>query len=127
MLYTGQSDGYGVVQWKQTDTDEPVAGLQLPEGIYLLEETDAPDGYIKLAAPIEFAVDASGKVTVADDAYAVSTDGNVITISVPNQSSYELPESGGAGTTMLYVLGSALVLSAAMALVCDSRRRKAKN
>ena len=87
-----------------------------------LEETKAPDGYNRLAGPV--------KVEISHD---VSTDGasmthtlkqdttNVEKVEIENQSGTELPSTGGIGTTIFYVLGSILVIGAAVLLITKKR------
>lgn len=130
VLYKGTSDDYGVVQWTDAADASVGADLQLSEGTYYLEETAAPDGYNKLEDMIQIEVAADGSITLAEKPEGVEInkdDGTpTVTITVPNSSSYELPESGGAGTAWLYTLGTALLFTAAALLVCDARRRKAR-
>jgi LPXTG-motif cell wall-anchored protein len=45
----------------------------------------------------------------------------VYTLKISNSTGYELPSSGGIGTTIFYVLGSLLVLGCGIVLV--ARRR----
>lgn len=79
----------------------------LAPGTYYLEETTVPDGYNKLAARVSF--------TVTKDATAVAE------ITVENESGVELPSTGGIGTTIFYVLGSALVLGAGVLFISKKR------
>ena len=79
----------------------------LAPGTYYLEETTVPNGYNKLAARVPF--------TVTKDATAA------VEIEVKNESGAELPSTGGIGTTMFYVVGSVLVIGAAVLLI--SKRR----
>ena len=72
---------------------------------YTLVETAAPAGYNKLKDPVE--------VTVPET--------NALTVEVPNASGTELPSTGGMGTTIFYVLGSILVIGAAVLLVTKKR------
>ena len=81
----------------------------LKNGTYYFEETEAPEGFNKL--------------TARTDATTI-TDANA-TISVLNQAGTELPSTGGMGTTIFYVLGTILVIGAAIVLV--SRRRMNNN
>lgn len=82
----------------------------LAPGTYYLEETTVPAGYNKLATRVA--------VTVTKDATAAKE------ISVENQSGSVLPSTGGIGTTMFYVVGSVLVIGAAVVLI--SKRRMAR-
>ena len=72
---------------------------------YKLVETAAPAGYNKLKDPVD--------VTV------LST--NALTVEVPNATGTELPSTGGMGTTIFYVVGSILVIGAAVLLITRKR------
>lgn len=72
---------------------------------YLLEETEAPSGYNKLADKKEVVVDA----------------GNDTRVDVENTTGNMLPTTGGMGTTILYVAGAILVIAGAAVLVIKKR------
>ena len=78
---------------------------------YYLVETTAPDGYELLAAPVSFLVTAATT--------AVGVDLQVK--NVPSNSGFELPFTGGPGTTILYGAGL-LILAGAVLLLVRSRR-----
>ena len=80
-----------------------IKGVDLDK--YTLVETAAPAGYNTLKDPVEVTVLAT----------------NALTVEVPNASGTELPSTGGMGTTIFYVLGSILVLGAAVLLVTKKR------
>lgn len=84
----------------------------LEDGVYYLEEIQAPAGYNMLDEPVEITV-AGGTAETAVLSYEVD---------VPNSTGSILPETGGMGTTLFYVLGGVLVLGAAILLL--GRRRK---
>lgn len=110
----------------------------LDDGDYILTETQTPSQYNTIA-PITFTVTAkhdiewttakrtdvltklsgdkvSGKITFtsSDDKSTLSTD-------VINKSGSTLPTTGGMGTTIFYVVGSILVLGAAILLITKKR------
>ncbi len=105
----------------------------LDDGDYRLVETKAPVGY-KKAEPIEFTITADHEVE-SDTPQLISinggegfttdvADGSLTTDVVNNLGeggSGQLPETGGMGTTLFYVIGAVLVLGAAVLLI--SRRR----
>lgn len=80
-----------------------IKGVDLDK--YTLVETAAPAGYNTLKDPVEVTVLAT----------------NALTVEVPNASGTELPSTGGMGTTIFYVLGSILVIGAAVLLVTKKR------
>ena len=80
-----------------------IKGVDLDK--YTLVETAAPAGYNTLKESVEVTVLAT----------------NALTVEVPNASGTELPSTGGIGTTIFYVLGSVLVIGAAVLLVTKKR------
>ena len=95
----------------------------LKAGIYYLKEIEAPKGYNKLANPIKITIsqnDAKNQVVT------VSVDTNPVDeVGVENKTGTVLPSTGGAGTTMIYLIGGALVLGSGVVLV-TKRRVKGK-
>lgn len=96
----------------------------LADGIYYLTETKAPKGYNLLREPVKVKIDhttANGKLTetsfVADQ---TETDTSGV-VKVENNAGAELPSTGGIGTTVFYVLGSAMALGAVILLVTKKR------
>ena len=84
---------------------------------YWLEETEAPEGYNKLAGRVEIAVkDANIDATVNGDTWHEGDGG----VHIVNKTGSELPSTGGIGTAIFYALGGALVLGA---IVFLSRKR----
>lgn len=96
----------------------------LADGTYYLTETKAPKGYNLLREPVKVTIghkDANGKLTetsfVADQ---TQTDTSGV-VKVENNAGTELPSTGGIGTTVFYVLGSAMALGAVILLVTKKR------
>lgn len=83
----------------------------LKEGTYYLKETKAPKGYNLLKAPVEIRIDSAGKIYVDG-----STKENTGNVEVKNNSGTLLPHTGGAGTTMIYLVGALLVLGSGVVL-----------
>ncbi|MBQ0037624.1 MAG: hypothetical protein KBS74_03030 [Clostridiales bacterium] len=90
----------------------------LPEGVYLLVETKAPDGYELMTTPLKIRVE-MGKVTVfgneiRSEPVIAEADAatSVCTVCIENSTGYELPESGGIGTVW-YVCSGLLLMAAA--------------
>ena len=131
----------------ETTTSFTFSGLD--DGQYKLTETKTPAGYNTID-PIYFVIEATHDVT-ADaptlntlNAYLTDANGNKqtemkdgesvnidlgtvdltagsITTTVVNKSGAQLPETGGIGTTLFYVLGGVLVLAAVVLLVTKKR------
>lgn len=92
----------------------------LSAGTYILKETKAPDGYNKLKDPIRIVVTKNG------EAKKITMGGEVVTqINVKNNSGSLLPSTGGMGTTLIYLIGGALVLGSGFVLA-NKKRAKAK-
>ena len=109
-----------------------VAGLDA--GTYYLRETKAPSSYNVLKNDIKLEIVATldkGETTPAlnaltlkvDDGDAVDGDKatGMVETQVKNNQGTVLPETGGIGTTIFYVLGGALVLTAGVLLVTKKR------
>ena len=89
----------------------------LKAGTYYLKEIEAPKGYNLLAKAIKVVIADNGQVQVE------KTEGltNVDRVEVKNNSGTLLPSTGGAGTTMIYLVGALLVLGSGVVLA--SKRR----
>lgn len=95
----------------------------LADDTYYLKEVEAPNGYNKLLKPIEIklakAPDGAQGITITQDGFATGT------INVLNNSGSLLPSTGGMGTTLIYLIGGALVLGSGFVLA-NKKRAKAK-
>lgn len=107
----------------------------LGEKTYYLYEIKAPDGYNLLKKPVKYEIhmpegDMSSTAfplnvpsTKVDD--VDNTLGLYIYIS--NNAGATLPETGGIGTTLFYVIGGLLVVGAGVLLVTKKRMGKTEN
>lgn len=87
-------------------------------GEYYLTETKALPGYNKLDAPI--------KVTIKGHFINVGEGVNAQnTVEVLNNKGSLLPSTGGMGTTLIYLIGAALVLGSGVVLA-NKKRAKSK-
>lgn len=116
--------------------------IGLDDGTYYLKETKAPTGYNLLSSKITVVITATtnngqtwtdGQANSALTNLAVTADGTAGTgdtstgiagITVANNKGSTLPETGGMGTTIFYVLGTILVLGAAIMLITKRRMNK---
>lgn len=95
-----------------------------PGVTYWLEETKAPKGYNKLTSRIKVELQPGGALIVDGNA----RDENNLPLSqvnVENKSGSLLPSTGGMGTTLIYLIGAALVLGSGIVLA-NKKRAKAK-
>lgn len=114
----------------------------LDQGTYYLLETKAPEGYNKLAGPVEVVISSEkldeqqavsdnagtiyNRVTYTKDGEAVDPGENAgtPTINVVNNKGAQLPETGGMGTTMFYTAGGLIVAGAGLYLITSKRMKK---
>lgn len=102
----------------------------LGAGTYTITELVAPNGYNLLKESITVIITAnatldgctwtvkSGNATLTPD-----TD-HLFGLTVANNAGAELPSTGGIGTTIFYVVGSVLVIGAAVVLITRKRMGK---
>ena len=124
--FSGLDDG----QYKLTETKTP-AGYNTIDPIYFVIEAthDATADTPALTVLKAYLTDENGnKKTEVKDGETVNIDlGTVdltagsITTTVVNKCGAQLPETGGIGTTIFYVLGGVLVLAAVVLLVTKKR------
>lgn len=88
----------------------------LGAGTYYLTEIQQPAGYNKLSGPVTVVIDENEKVRVGE------SEANPV--KVENKSGTVLPSTGGAGTTMIYLIGGALVWGSVVVL---ATKRRVKN
>lgn len=88
----------------------------LGAGTYYLTEIQQPAGYNKLSGPVTVVIDENGKVRVGE------SEANPV--KVENKTGTVLPSIGGAGTTMIYLVGAVLVLGSGVVL---ATKRRVKN
>lgn len=143
-LYKLVNGGYTVVGSEVTNvTTFTFKGVDA--GTYKLVETTVPDGYNKADDVIFNIVAAyttdeaapsltSLSVTDSDNKEISGTDGSftatletgIVSTDILNQMGSVLPTTGGIGTTILYVIGTILVLGAAILLVTKKRMSSEK-
>ena len=97
----------------------------LGAGTYTIKETAAPAGYTK-AQDVTVVITFNNETkafTATVNGTAVNADAttNLFPVDVVNVAGNVLPETGGMGTTLFYVIGSLLVAAAAILLI--TRRR----
>lgn len=118
--------------------------IGLDDGTYYLKETKAPTGYNLLSDDITVVITATttngqtwtdGQAGSALTNLAVTADGKAGTgdinsgiagITIANNAGSTLPETGGMGTTLFYVLGGILAVGAIVLLVTKKRMNSAE-
>lgn len=86
-------------------------------GTYYLEETQEPNGYNKLTKRQKFIISDANLDAVFNDTVFSGGSG----VHVINNSGTMLPETGGIGTTLFYVIGGLLAVAAVVLLVTKKR------
>lgn len=116
LAMTGQS---GITEITTNDKGKfSIQGLK--PGDYWLEETAAPKGYNKLTKRIKVHINEAGNYVINDE----NTGSPISQVEVENKSGTVLPSTGGAGTTMIYLVGAVLVLGSGVVL---ATKRRVKN
>ncbi len=96
----------------------------LNAGTYTMKETNAPDGYNKLKKDFSVLIAEDGAVSLisSDDSVSISSK----TITVINYTGSLLPNTGGIGTTIFYIIGGILVLAVIVILITRKRMESSK-
>ena len=114
-------------------SDGTIIFNDLGAGTYTFTEIAAPEGYNKLAEPIEVTISFTapeGEIKTGEEkcTWEATGDGaefdsatGTVKVTIENNSGSTLPSTGGMGTTLFYILGAVLVLGAGVVLI--SRRR----
>lgn len=134
--YYAKVDANKIAGWSENESeaytfvsaaDGKIEIVGLDEGTYYLEETEAPAGYNKLAAPVKVVITKEinnetneGTATITYNNNAATDD----TVKVLNNMGQELPSTGGIGTTIFYIVGAVLVAAAGILLITKKRMSK---
>ena len=101
----------------------------IDDGVYKIIEVITPAGYNSIN-PIEFTVSADHDILSDNpqltklsggDAFSGNVSTGTLTTAIENKSGSSLPETGGIGTTIFYVVGVILMLGAGVLLVTKKR------
>ena len=116
-----------------------IAGLD--DGTYYLREIQAPNGYNLLEEDVQLVITAdtengqnwAGEPDQALTALNISVndgvaqdgvlDTGIVNVTVRNNQGATLPETGGMGTTLFYIIGGLLVVGAGILLVVRIRMK----
>lgn len=104
----------------------------LDEGTYYLTETATASGYTKLDKPIVIVITPNANagegeetITATVDDVTANVDGGAVNLTVENtknESGFTLPQTGGAGTLFVTIIGVGLI-AAAVILLAVSRKK----
>ena len=135
-----QSDGtYKTVNEYEAGEETTFEFTGLDDGVYKLTETTTPSGYNTIT-PIEFTISAthdtesadpqltelSGNVTSGEAEFTPNNEEGSLTTNIVNKKGSILPSTGGRGTTMIYIIGAALVVTAGVVLVMRKKMNSDK-
>ena len=135
-LYKKNASGKYVAVGSEVKGDEMTTfeWKGLDDGDYKISETTTPAGYNTIA-DIEFTITAEHEV-LSDNPTLTSLSGGdkftgkvetgALSADIENNKGSTLPETGGMGTTIFYVLGSVLVIGAAVLLITKKRMGASK-
>lgn len=111
---TGYVNSQGVLEFKG-----------LGAGEYTITELVAPDGYNLLTSPITVKIDFNSATNTWDAAVAGKAatidESGFITFDVANNAGSKLPETGGIGTTIFYIVGGLMMAGAVIVLVTKKK------
>lgn len=133
-------NGGGLVITSGADGTFKIAGLD--DGTYFLREIQAPNGYNLLEEDVQLvitadtangqdwnsgiATDALRGLTIAvndGEPQPGNTETGIVNVTVANNQGATLPETGGMGTTLFYIIGGLLVVGAGILLVVRIRMK----
>ncbi len=113
-------DKEGTVAEITTNENGKFELVGLDEGIYTLKETAAPAGYNMLTEDVTITIDSEYDEENLTATYTINGAAPA-TIEVENNTGSLLPETGGIGTTIFYVVGGLLMVCALVVLVSKKR------
>ncbi|MBR3975692.1 MAG: isopeptide-forming domain-containing fimbrial protein [Clostridia bacterium] len=117
---TYKVDADGAVTEITTDANGKFELVGLDEGAYKLRETEAPAGYNKLANDLSVVISSTHVDNDLSATYTIN-EKEPATIEVENKTGSLLPETGGIGTTIFYVVGGLMMVAAVVFLVSKKR------
>lgn len=130
-------DAYTLVEKLNVGENGEVANKKLTtfewkgidDGDYMIMEIITPAGYNSIE-PIKFTVNANHETPADDpklteltggDKFTGSVDHSTLTTEIENKQGATLPDTGGIGTTIFYVVGGGLMVAAAILLITKKR------
>lgn len=124
--YTGTSNAYGKIEWKENG----VAVSNLTQGTYEFQETKAPAGYSVSAEKWTILIASNGylkSIKKADGteviAQPTTSEDSVVHYYYEDNALYELPHTGGPGI-YLFTIGGILLMGAAAWILYKNKCRE---
>ena len=134
----GWTDNEEDASIRSTPSNGSLNYVCLDAGTYELYEVTAPAGYSVLEEPVRFTITAdldkgedtpslnSVSITVDDQTAEGKLSSGQVALTVENNVGASLPETGGVGTTLFYIIGGVLMVGAVVLLVTRKRMSSAK-
>lgn len=94
-----------------TDNSGKLVVSGLPAGTYYLKETKAPNGYNLLSDEIEITLN---ETNASDLSYE---------LDVINKKGFDLPQTGGIGTLMFFIIGGVLIAGGICLITVPNKKR----
>ncbi|MBR2422709.1 MAG: isopeptide-forming domain-containing fimbrial protein [Oscillospiraceae bacterium] len=130
-LYKKNAEGHYVAVGDEITGVTEFVWAGLDDGDYKLSETTTPAGY-NTADDIRFTITAVHDKDKADHVLTLTGDGSMeivgdaLTTFIENKPGAVLPETGGMGTTVFYLIGGVMVAAAVVLLVTKKRMSSAE-
>ena len=131
LIYDNEKEAYRPIKDGETATEMVSANdgkfniIGLDAGTYVLREEEAPSGFNK-CDDITIVISAQHKETMTTGADLNLTNSKNTLNIIEDKKGSTLPETGGIGTTIFYVVGVVLMLGAGVLLI-TKRRMSAKH
>lgn len=111
-------------KYQVTDEGEGIFKVTgLAPGEYTIEETKAPEGYVKLDEALKFTISADGKVE-GGSFELTNTGNNTLEVTVKNHAAGILPETGGNGIYIYLLIGASLMLLTGISIAAFRNKRR---
>jgi len=110
----------GKTEEATTGEDGRILMYGLAYGAYYLVETQAPDGYNQLTAPVMVEIGATSHMD--DDTATDTVEGNSVTVK--NSAQFRLPDTGGMGTTVFWMIGLCIMATAVGLMTVGVKKKR---
>ena len=115
--YTG-SDAYQSEEQTVDATTGKTTFTNLKPGRYKLEERKSPEGYIRFESAWYITIDSSGTASLENTNSLMSKNEDAYnSFFIENEAGVALPNTGGSGTSLIYLIGCILTILAGVGIV----------